>query len=71
MKEPKLAPSTADLYRYLLRRHVVPHFAETPVGRITPVDVQEWLAELHRSDLADARRSSPGLLIEIPHLGGA
>ena len=52
VKEPGLAESTADLYRYLLRRHVIPHFNQTPVGQITAVDIQEWLADLHRSDLS-------------------
>jgi len=52
VKEPNLAPSTADLYRYLLHRHVVPHFGDVPVGRITSVDVQDWLATLHHSDLS-------------------
>ncbi len=52
IKEPKLAPSTIELYRYLLCRHVVVCFGETPVGRITAVEVQAWLAELHRGDLS-------------------
>jgi integrase len=46
-KAPKLRPSTVDLYRYLLRLHVVPHFGPMPVGRITAVEVQAWLAGLH------------------------
>ena len=29
-----LAPSTVDLYVYLLRRHILPRFAKTQVGRI-------------------------------------
>ena len=52
IKEPRLRESTIDLYRYLLRRHVIPRFGTTPVGRITKVDVQSWLAELHRTDLS-------------------
>lgn len=39
------------MYRYLLRRHVVPCFGETPVGRITAVEVQAWLAGLRRCDI--------------------
>lgn len=51
IKEPKLAPSTTALYRTMLRRHIVPRFGESPVGRITAVEVQAWLADLHRGDL--------------------
>ena len=39
-KAPTLQPSTVDLYRYLLRRHVLPRFGLTAVGRITAVEVQ-------------------------------
>ncbi|WCO68716.1 site-specific integrase [Iamia majanohamensis] len=52
IKEPHLADSTIDLYRYLLRRHVAPRFGTTAVGRITAVDVQAWLADLHASSLS-------------------
>ncbi len=51
-KTPKLQPSTVDLYRYLLRKHVVPRFGKAAVGRITAVEVQAWLAELHATDLS-------------------
>ncbi len=50
-KAPTLQPSTVDLYRYLLRRHVVARFGSTAVGRITPLDAQRWLADLHATDL--------------------
>jgi len=52
IKEPQLAHATVNLYRYLLRRHVVPRFGDTLVGRITAVEVQGWLAELHSTDLS-------------------
>lgn len=52
LKEPHLAASTTDLYCYLLRRHVAPRLGSTAVGRITAVDVQAWLADLHASDLS-------------------
>ena len=51
-KAPKLSPATENLYRYLLRRHVVPRFGSMPVGRITSADVQAWLADLHQTDLS-------------------
>ncbi len=46
-KAPQLRESSVDLYRYLLRRHIVPSFGNTPVGRITPMQVQVWLGGLH------------------------
>jgi len=52
VKEPRLGESTIDLYRYLLRCHVVPRFGDTNVGRITPAEVQGWLADLHASELS-------------------
>ncbi len=51
-KEPQLAPSTVDLYGYLLRRHILPRFAKADVGRITPTGVQAWVASLHQSELS-------------------
>ena len=47
-----LAPATQDLYRYLLRKHVVPRFGSMAVERITAAEVQAWLADLHRSELS-------------------
>jgi len=51
-KAPKLQASTIDLYSYLLRRHIAPRFGVLPIGRITPVDVQGWLAHLHGTGLS-------------------
>jgi integrase len=36
----------------LLRRHIVPCFGKAPVGRITPADVQGWLAATHSTHLS-------------------
>ena len=49
---PKLQASTVDLYRYLLRRHVVPRLGAMTIGRITAGEVQAWLADLHTTDLS-------------------
>ena len=51
-KAPHVQESTAEQYRYLLRRHIVPRFGKAPVGRITPVDVQTWLAGMHSTRLS-------------------
>ncbi len=47
-----------DLYRYLLRKHVVPRFGSMPVGRITAATSRRWLADLH-SQPSSARTPSP------------
>jgi integrase len=52
IKAPQLAPSTENLYRYLLRKHVLPRFERAAVGEITPVAVQRWVADLHSTDLS-------------------
>ena len=51
-KAPTLGPATQDLYRYLLRKHVVPRFGAMAVGRITASEVQAWLAVMHRTELS-------------------
>jgi hypothetical protein len=50
-KAPHVKESKAELYRYLLRRRIVPCFGRAPVGRITPADVQAWLAAMHSTHL--------------------
>ena len=52
VKTPHLQESTADLYSYLLRRHICPRFGLVQVGRITTVDIGAWLATLHSTHLS-------------------
>lgn len=47
-----LRPATRALYEYLLRCHVLPRFGSCQLGRIAPVDVRAWLAELKTSGLS-------------------
>jgi integrase len=47
-----LRPSTCALYEYLLRCHVLPRFGPCQLGRIAPVDVRAWLAELNSAGLS-------------------
>ena len=44
-----LRPSTQHIYRTLLDRHILPTFAERPVGAITTLDVQMWISDRHRN----------------------
>ncbi len=43
--ERGLAPTTAELYRRLLRLHLEPTFGELYVNRISPARVRTWRAE--------------------------
>jgi integrase len=43
----ELRPGTRTLYRYLLRRFLLPTFEETALGRIDSMTVRSWLAGLH------------------------
>ncbi len=52
IKAPRLAPSTESLYRYLLRKHLLPRFELATIGEITAVAVQRWIADLHSTDLS-------------------
>lgn len=42
-----LRETTRSYYTWLLGGHVLPAFAERPVGSITTLDVQTWIADLH------------------------
>jgi len=41
-----VAPRTLDQYRSLQRRHLLPAFGTTPIGRIEKSEVRSWYAEL-------------------------
>lgn len=45
-------PATRALYECLLRCHALPRFGPCQLGRITPVDVRAWLAELGSAGLS-------------------
>lgn len=49
-----LRPRTREVYRGCVDRHIVPHIGNIPMGRLRPVDIQGWLADLEESDLAAA-----------------
>jgi len=49
-----LKPGTLVSYKHTFRLHVLPVFAETPLGEITPIDVQEWIDGLADSSLSPA-----------------
>lgn len=42
-----LRESTRALYDWLLTKHILPTFADRPIGSITALDVQIWIADRH------------------------
>jgi len=47
-ERPDLQPRTLELYRSLLRCHILPEFGERPLRKITPSAVRSWNADLLR-----------------------
>lgn len=45
-QRPALRPRTVELYRWLLRRYVVPHIGSVALGQLTTATVRQWRAEL-------------------------
>jgi len=45
-QRPGLRPRTADLYRWLLAKHITPYLGSLPVRKITAQAVRHWRAEL-------------------------
>jgi hypothetical protein len=41
-----LRPRMADLYRWLLGKHITPYFGNVPTGKITTQAVRQWRPEL-------------------------
>lgn len=47
-----LKPSTAERYRGIVRRHIVPRWGRWPLRSIAHSDVSAWVGDLHRAGLA-------------------
>ena len=45
-QRPNLRPTTVELYRWPLAKHIGPDLGQVPVGKITPEVVREWRAAL-------------------------
>jgi hypothetical protein len=54
-----LKPKTRAGYESLLRAHVLPRFGRTPLGRIQPVHVREWVAALAEQVSAPPESARP------------
>ncbi len=52
VKAPNLQPTTVDLYRFMLRKYLAPRFGGMAIGRITTLQIQAWLADLHGTHLS-------------------
>jgi integrase len=45
-QRPGLRPRTVDLYRWLLKRHIEPHFGRITLDDLTPMAVRRWRSAL-------------------------
>ncbi|HVE45335.1 MAG TPA: tyrosine-type recombinase/integrase [Acidimicrobiales bacterium] len=50
-----LKPKTLSDYESLLHARILPKFAEWPIGRIRPMDVQDWIAAMTADGLSASR----------------
>jgi len=61
-----LKPYTREGYESLLRVHILPRFENAPLGRIQPVDIREWVSQLHSAGLSASRtRQSYYLVAQV------
>jgi integrase len=51
-ERPNLKPKTVTLYRYLLRRHITPHFEAKTVAEIKEAHVRRWRKNLLDADVS-------------------
>jgi integrase len=54
---PELAVRTVELYRWLLRRHIIPTFGDLPLDGITPAAVRLWHAGIAREHPTTAAKA--------------
>ncbi|MEV4216667.1 site-specific integrase [Nonomuraea sp. NPDC049725] len=45
-QRPGLRPRTVDLYRWLLKKHIVPYLGDVAVGKLSTASVRQWRADL-------------------------
>jgi hypothetical protein len=67
-QRPGLRPRSADNYRWLLKKHVMPHLGGVPVGKLSTPMIREWRAVLldqgvSISTTAKAYRLLPAVLM--------
>lgn len=51
-QRPKLRPRTADQYRWLLRKHIEPHWGAVPLGKLSTPMIRQWRATLLSSGVS-------------------
>lgn len=68
-EHPRLAPTTRDLYRGLLTRHILPQLGDAAIGDLTPAGIKTWYARLGRTTGDPSRAKAYRLLRAI--LAGA
>jgi len=51
-ERPNLRPKTIQLYRYLLRRHIAPHFEAKTVAEVKEAHIRRWRKQLLDSEVS-------------------
>lgn len=51
-ERPGLRPRTADLYRWLLGKHIVPYLGGVPLSKLSTRLIREWRATLLRNSVS-------------------
>lgn len=69
-QRPGLRPRTVDLYQWLLKRHVQPHFAHTRLEDITALVVRQWRAALLDAGVSETMAAKSYRLLRAEHCCG-
>ena len=52
IERPGLRPRTADLYRWLLGKHIAPYLGAVPLSKLSTRLIREWRATLLRTGVS-------------------
>jgi integrase len=63
-ERPNLRPKTIQLYRYLMRRHIAPHFEAKTVAEIKEAQIRRWRKELLDSEVSAVTTSKAYRLLK-------
>lgn len=62
VNHPTLAPSTRELYRTLLDKHIVPHLGQAALGDIEPATIERWYGKLGKTTTPGQRAKAYRLI---------
>jgi hypothetical protein len=62
-QRPGLRPRIVDLYRWLLKRYLEPHFARTSLDDLTPLAIRRWRTALLDAGVSPTMVANPYRLL--------